>query len=1515
MRKKFNESPPRINEAVKCFSVEWVSTVMRRVTSAVLAASMMLGVVGMPGFSNTDSLTADSSSTSQSEIFDNMLRVHAVGLNNSGVESSGEQVQSLPKGAGQLNPVDVSEIAPYDVNAGGSSDQTTGELAQEDGEQGSSNGNNMYFIDAGGVPNYSIGTTHVGSKHASNLADTLPATFTGTYEFFVYYGNGAVANEGVGMTFQARNSFNEWYDDWGYDAPESIDWYQSDPMDADRPLQMGHRGALSTTIFDATPFGHWGATKNKYMDEEANFERFVVGYLGCDAQVMKTYKFIQALGSNIADFKEDVKGDELYEYLIAFRPLLPWTIQNSAHNGKAPLAMMNREDIKNAAPFVNGSKCPECYGNAETLLSTCMGLDASHSDTFDSDHWTGSEINWLGTPGGYYTHNYHIYYPLVSQIRTCQPDPGIQTRMGERPPNGTPPERPSYPDGSDPNDPSNSGDNSPGNSNNSNSGDNSPGNSNNSNSGDNSPGNSGGSNSGDNSPGGSDPSNGGGNSPIDPDGSNSGDNNPSNPNQSQSGDMRPPYSSDGGNSGNMSGDRPSNSNSGEMDSRPEGGGNSGGMTPINPPGEDIPSIDIDGDIKWPYTVCNCGGPCPGDGAERGVACSEAGGQQCQCGNPKHTEKKGCNGSCGGKCDGSKDLCACPCDETIEWNPEPPTSTSEYDELRIESKVLVANFIQVWDKNQSDKGNKFATAFEDIQDIEKHEDVPGCFAHNYSTVSVSHNTCGQSEGCAVDEDGNRYHACLVTAPQFISYYCHSQYKFVWTKDPITQFDEKELKMVPNMMYFVAPQTTDAGAMIANKYVMTRKGLYPDYEFIGKGRVFDEYQFYNTNAWGNSDKVTIQNTHAGQAGIDVNGNPIGPTWIESYIKDYTRLLQPKNPVPAEPFKDPFTVSFLSHRFAKYMTEDIEGEVGKDKVLPLAGYMEPTQGNKDYKTFTEPRDIYRRVEWYLDEKRQENLDAMHKGTEPEGFNVRWGHGGDWGTNTGAWNADLMDTDGDSKTVNGVIPDHETNGSDQIWNNEFSWTRVIMGPDQNPSHYNWCNVGGCTFHNHDERINTCPHHNTSNQYSGVADQLKTPRAEFLRTMIIEDKPYGEAKTCEADGFEYYARENEYGNDRITWHIPSTVFDFSPTYKMYADYGPDANAEDYHDVWMLASDAETLQFNDVVDLNITGGDVVVRSNWSRDFEDTNVKDPNRGVVINVLKAGNAYWVETTDFRMDVTAVVHYWDENFWEPGSGRYASAVNDNQIIDKYKVSLDGMMSELTDKHFVYYTNLVGGTSGTTADTMSNLRKNKQINPKIFNAEPDGHQKLVLSPQMGGPTITPIIQGMAIKSDNRLDGLVGGWDSTWAQQGGQTAWNEGIYQAEVPDDAIHSNENLESVLTSEDWYVEDYEAIKIKVLKGSVSIDNIKSLPAQVWERLSDSRSDTNKWSPEMRHYLAERGPGEQPSVAAGRVLIEEGSVGVGTEVLIPTFTVYPDGVKGGGTDVHDFSMMLYPDVIGLRGSTFDN
>lgn len=1514
MRKKFNESPPRISEAAKCFSAEWISTAMRRVTSAVLAASMMLGVIGMPGINSSDSFVADSSGSSQSEIFDNMLRVHAKELTSSGVESSGDQVQSLPKGAGQLNPSAVSEIATYAGGAtGGGSGDGGGVTAGTDAANkvadliaGNKGVNNIIKDVLGLLDWYSkIGYDMVGDSHASSgsPADML-AEF---YEFFHWYDQTS-KNYGhaFGGTESGRQKFQQMYGIY----PDMINWSSSDLQNATDPCVTGSVGAFSGNYFDATEFGNWPQSELPALDQRDFFENFLLAYLEADAGIMDTYDLYAESKTNggLINKEEDINFDEIKEYLVAIRPLMPWKPMNATHNGKAStVSMLNREDIIALAPTVNGSKCQYCYKVAARHMSTGMGVAYNHADTFPEGRQSGCQISWEYTPGGYNEHNYHIYFPLLVPVNTCGPGQDqIKEYSAKRPVGeGTPPEDwdtpPSGPE--DSNNPSNSGNNSNDPNNPSNSGDNS-----------NDPNNP--SNSGDNSNDPNNPSNGGGNSPIDPNNpSNSGDNNPSNPNQSQSGDMRPPYSSDGGNSGNMSGDRPSNSNSGEMDSRPEGGGNSGGMKPVNPPGEDIPSIDIEGEIKWPYTVCNCGGPCPGDGAERGVACSEAGGQQCQCGSPKHTEKKGCNGSCGSKCDGSKDKCACPCDETIEWEPKPPTSTSEYDELRIESKVLVANFIQVWDKENPDAGNKFATAFENIQDIEKHEDVPGCFSHNYSTVSVSHNTCGQSSGCAVDEDGNRYHDCLITAPQYISYYCHSQYKFVWTKDPITQLDEKELKMVPNMMYFVAPQTTDSGAMIANKYVMTRKGLYPDYEFIGKGRVFDQYQFYNTNAWGSSDKVTIQNTHAGQAGIDVDGNPIGPTWIESYIRNYTRLLQPKNPTPAEPFKDPFTVSFLSHRFAKYMTEDIEGEVGRSKVLPLAGYMEPTQGNKDYKTFTEPRDIYRRVEWYLDEKLQENLDAMHKGTEPEGFNVRWGHGGDWGTNTGAWNADLTGTDGDSKTVGGVIPDHDKNGSDQIWNNEFSWTRVIMGPDQNPSHYNWCDVGGCTFHTHGSRVNTCPHHNTSNQYSGVADQLKTPRAEFLRTMIIEDKPYGQAKTCEADGFEYYARENEYGNDRITWHIPSTVFDFSPTYKMYADYGPDGNPEDYHDVWMLASDAETLQFNDVVDLNITGGDVVVRSNWSRDFEDTNVKDPNRGVVINVLKAGNAYWVETTDFRMDVTAVVHYWDENFWEPGSGRYTSAVADNQIVDMYSESLNAMMSQLDNKHFVYYTNLVGGTSGSASDITSNLRKNKQINPKIFNAEPESYQKLLLNPQIDGYGSGYSMSGMSVKSDNRLDGLVGGWDSTWAQQGGQTEWNEGIYQAEVPDDAIHSNENLESVLTSEDWYIEDYEAIKIKVLKGSVSIDNIKSLPAQVWERLSDSRTDTNKWSPEMRHYLAERGPGEQPSVAAGRVLIEEGSVGVGTEVLIPTFTVYPDGVKGGGTDVHDFSMMLYPDVIGLRGSTFDN
>ena len=127
-----------------------------------------------------------------------------------------------------------------------------------------------------------------------------------------------------------------------------------------------------------------------------------------------------------------------------------------------------------------------------------------------------------------------------------------------------------------------------------------------------------------------------------------------------------------------------------------------------------------------------------------------------------------------------------------------------------------------------------------------------------------------------------------------------------------------------------------------------------------------------------------------------------------------------------------------------------------------------------------------------------------------------------------------------------------------------------------------------------------------------------FARTLVVEDTLHGEARENMAPELSYFMRENEYANDRVSFFIPSTIFEFSPTYKMFADYDLNCTGDDYEDIWCLASDVDKVQFIDVLDVNLIGGETNVRAPWSRDYEDQNATDPNTGEPINVVKGGSA---------------------------------------------------------------------------------------------------------------------------------------------------------------------------------------------------------------------------------------------------------------------------------------------------------
>lgn len=791
------------------------------------------------------------------------------------------------------------------------------------------------------------------------------------------------------------------------------------------------------------------------------------------------------------------------------------------------------------------------------------------------------------------------------------------------------------------------------------------------------------------------------------------------------------------------------------------------------------------------------------------------------------------------------------------DPTPATETG-FDVVSIKSKEIIANIVTDWVPDTA--SNRLAANLKEIQIKEKTDTEGGKRVHS----KHSDGSCGHKSG----EPPNQT-TCGSTIYEIT--YCDQLYTFQWTQKPTAWFDEHDLKSESNVMGNTSVLASSYTVNNANKYQFTRKNGVMDVDWPDTGNVFDVFKWdnYNTN------------------GVQI----IGDSGQSSY-SSVTGYASPIGGV--EPFRSQFTDSINAHRFAKYKTDNIPAGTVQTGIIPLAGYMFGTKANQDYLTWMQERGLAIRTAWKLNEVDAAKLKSMYDGDA--GANIKWGHGGDRGTS----NSD----------------------SDLIWNNTWQWSRVANtnAGSRRGSHGNH-SPGNI---NHDD---TCGSANYSAPISS-ADDLITPRAEFARTLEIESTEHGTALSNLIDSEDYYLRKNSYGNDRLTMRIPSTVFEFSPTYRMYADYTLNERSDDYDLVWMLASDVDKVQFYDLLDFNLIQGETVVRAPWSRDYYDTQAADYNTREPISILKAGSAYHVLTSFSTLKVTGIIHYWDVEFFEPGSPERAAAEADNQVVQAYMDSINSMLDSITDSNFGFYTNQIGGTTRS-----SKFRLWPDMNPEIFKGKEfvsyagktlsyvdplDKYPKLELKPNLsyGYVTTGKQVNYSTIVADNyRLDGNVSGWDSSHAV--GDISWTDGELHKYIPDGNNKSAQRLQQVLVDgrgdQNWYIEDYEGIRVVVFEASVIIPAIESNPATLYEKLSDFRSDMNQWSPEMKHPIIQidgsgsRGYGDD-------VIIKKNSIGAGTYMDMPNTTVYSGGIKSGGQTMNNWTVVFKPFIFGVRGNILD-
>lgn len=856
-------------------------------------------------------------------------------------------------------------------------------------------------------------------------------------------------------------------------------------------------------------------------------------------------------------------------------------------------------------------------------------------------------------------------------------------------------------------------------------------------------------------------------------------------------------------------------------------------------------------------------------------------------------------------------------EPVETKELLQLSNDDLPILKIPAKHIIEELVTDFTKNTP--GNKIATRAlgEAIKIHEKMSKEVGDLEHSDQGSVI----CGAEYKHVPSYDpdtGKEQHSggckyCKGNKHTII--HCDRYYRWTWTPDPTTKFDEDEFHRTGNVLGLGDPPNnldlpaTWEGITIPNIYQMTRIDDLLDLEFISKGNVFKEWQ------WGN---------YPGHSGgkYEQGYKHWGSYETLNYESASKENMTKWNPVKGEeplPFEQPFKISFLSHRLGKWDEEDILSATDIRGVIPIAGYMKETPVNKHYQEWMDERELLVREMWILDESSSGYKDAMYKGQK---YKKSWGFGGNWGTNT--------------------------SDSDVIWTNEYDFNRVSVQVDCHRSY-------PCEGDYHSDTINLhpfCPP--PENVGSGVAAEfIYTPRALFGRIIDIEDTIVPKKMENLVDGqVSYFLRKNSYGNDRITFRIPSTVFQFSPTYKMFCDYTTDGN-KNPEDLWVLSSDIDTVQFDDVLDFNLVGGQTTVRSAWSRDYEDLHAGDPNTSEAIGVLKGGNAYSVETLDSELKVTMVLHYWDESFFEPGSKDYAAAVAANKIIYSYIESIGGMMNSITDDNFGFYTNLVGGTTKTVDGKTSVFRRQPSLNGQIFEgreytatngqkmivADPNQastskYAKLLLNPDISSGFVKKK-QVMSPASDGINYRLNGNWD-TWdaVQSRGSESWNGSKLSSLIPDIggfAADSVGQLQGVLdTNGDWFLEDYEGIKVIVLQGSIWFPAVASEPATAYEKLSDFKSDLNMWAPRMVHPRVMGGMSGIDG-SGNDILIEKGTVGAGTFITLPDFDVFPHGLHSitrkepigeiesqsdnSPETLSDVTLCYKPYKFGMRGSVFDN
>lgn len=889
----------------------------------------------------------------------------------------------------------------------------------------------------------------------------------------------------------------------------------------------------------------------------------------------------------------------------------------------------------------------------------------------------------------------------------------------------------------------------------------------------------------------------------------------------------------------------------------------------------------------------------------------------------------------------------------------PGTPPEYDVLRIREHELLAAIPTNFEP-ATNKSNAFADSVKDIQVKEKSntevsrrtdriEDYGTCSEYDCHSSechcgSEHMDSAGSSDDPSTPEDESSppsYSPCpgagcsICGSTLWHAFYCYENYTFEWSKTPGARMKRDDLKSVSN----VTATGTDRNNSSMNKahtvreYEITRNDNKMDIEFLGEDRV---------NNTGIFKQFTWNNYHP-------NGKQVVEGTGSTTVSSTTGWLIPEKPAePPEPFKDGFGEVINSHRFSKY---DTAAPLPKEKLLPLASYMNDTAENQKYITWMNARGLAIRSEWILNEKNPAIIKDIYDGTyaageSDSGINITWGHGGDGGTSTS--DSDLL---------------WSTMTDECLKENGWWWSREHK-PSDTPY------AAGCPS---DESAPTVDHKDLPNNMVGDhikgteedpilgVDEIKTPRAVLGRTLVVEPTIRGEAiaygKGSNAkplwdtvDGSSLaipwsISKGQAEKTELLEFKIPSLLFSFSPTYRMYADYELDADRDNGTPVWMLASDVDSQQFYDTLNFSLTGGETIVRAPWSRDYEDRNARDPNNSKKkINVMKAGQAYTVETKSSQLTITATVHYWDEKFWE--GAELAAKQKDNKIVDNYAASIKKLAEDISDKDFSFYTNLVGGTSDHSPFRDATTRNGqifegdpypKTVSPADLDTqmkikEPKNYPKLRLNPDIkagyvenhklditipGNPIpkeVTPIIDRKW-----RLDG--GGnspataWDSPSAKMDGDGHWTEDEMRKWNKTFAFTDLIRLNDVLIEKGWYVEDYEGIKVAVITATIEIPAVRSCPATVYEKLSDFQTPMNKWAPQMTH------PNIINDDASGRgqgraTVIPAGSVGAGTVLTLPEFTIYP-----GGKELHKsrpdekWSLCYEPFLFGVRGSVFDN